>query len=310
MSAETLVQLDLLSTAARQQSDHFAKRCADLQKERGQFFTPAPIARFMASLLTHLPDDMRILDPGAGAGMLSAAVCERIASLRSPRRVEIQAYETDKAVLPLLARTLAEARRYLAQRGHAMEFCIHDRDFILDGPGLPDADLFGSERFDVAILNPPYLKIGKDSRYAVAMAELVHGQPNLYALFMALAAYCLKPGAQFVAITPRSFCNGPYFRTFRRWILARLSIQRFHLFESRTDAFSEAAVLQENVITYARRSSEQSPLIRITHSRGRDVPESLTPLDLKASLVIDGEDRIIRLPASHAEVSILSAVES
>lgn len=264
----------------------------------------------MASLLTRLPESIRVLDAGAGAGMLSAAVCERVASLRSPRRVEIHAYETDKAVLPLLVETLAEAQGYLADCGHAMEFFIHDRDFILDGPGLVDADLFGSDRFDVAILNPPYLKISKDSRYAMAMAEIVHGQPNLYALFMALAAYCLKPNAQFVSITPRSFCNGPYFRMFRRWLLSHLSVERLHLFESRTDAFSEAAVLQENMITYARRSPEQSPRIRITHSRGRDILGSLTSLDLNASVVIDGDDRIIRLPASDAEVAVLRAVES
>ena len=264
----------------------------------------------MASLLTRLPHTIRVLDPGAGVGMLSAAVCERVASLQSPRCVEIHAYETDRAVLPLLGTTLARARDYLAEHGHKLEFCVYDRDFILDGPGLPDANLFGFDRFDIAILNPPYLKINKDSPYAAAMADLVHGQPNLYALFMALAGHCLKPGAQFVAITPRSFCNGPYFHAFRRWFLSRLSIERLHLFESRRDAFAEAEVLQENVITYARASATQSPTIQISHSPGRCVLEASPSLALDASTVINGADRIIRLPVSEAEVTILHAVES
>ena len=41
----------------------------------GQFFTPAPTARFMADLSEVSGEDVRLLDPGAGLGSLSAA-CE------------------------------------------------------------------------------------------------------------------------------------------------------------------------------------------------------------------------------------------
>ena len=39
----------------------------------GQFFTPAPIARFMAELSEANTGKVRLLDPGAGVGSLSAA---------------------------------------------------------------------------------------------------------------------------------------------------------------------------------------------------------------------------------------------
>ena len=51
-----------------------------------------------------------------------------------------------------------------------------------------------------------------------------------------------------VAITPRSFCNGPYFRPFREAFLREMALQRVHVFESRNSAFKDADVLQENVI--------------------------------------------------------------
>lgn len=310
MTTAALPPHDLLAAGARRQLRHAAEQYPASQKERGQFFTPAPVARFMASLLTELPGSVRVIDPGAGAGMLSAAVCERIACLRSARRVEIHAYETDKAVLTLLGATLDKARAHLKKHGHTLEYTIHARDFVLDGPGLPDADLFGTEGYDVAILNPPYFKIGKDSPYAAAMENLVHGQPNLYALFMAVAAQCLKPGGQFVSITPRSFCNGPYFRSFRRWFLSRVSVERLHMFESRTDAFAEADVLQENVITYGRRDGTQASAVRISRSEGRDVPKAPPSINLDGGLVIDGVDRIVRIPTSKTEVGVIRAVES
>ena len=62
-----------------------------------------------------------------------------------------------------------------------------------------------------------------------AFAEIVHGQPNVYALFMAAAVELLKHGGELIAITPRSFCNGLYFREFRRWLLARMSLRHIHL---------------------------------------------------------------------------------
>lgn len=42
-----------------------------------QFFTPAPIAHFMASLFSNLPPRIRLLDAGAGHGALTAVMLER-----------------------------------------------------------------------------------------------------------------------------------------------------------------------------------------------------------------------------------------
>jgi adenine-specific DNA-methyltransferase len=47
----------------------------------GQFFTPAPIARFMANLAKPRAGHVRLLDPGAGVGSLSAAWITRACTL-------------------------------------------------------------------------------------------------------------------------------------------------------------------------------------------------------------------------------------
>ena len=48
----------------------------------GQFLTPVTIARFMASLFEGERENVRILDAGAGAGVLFAACVESLVSKR------------------------------------------------------------------------------------------------------------------------------------------------------------------------------------------------------------------------------------
>lgn len=91
---------------------------------------------------------------------------------------------------------------------------------------------------------------------------------NLYTAFVALSLALLRPGGTLVAIIPRSFCNGPYYRPFRQYILRHSAIRRLHLFTSRTEAFKEDKVLQENVILVLERDAEQSVLDVSTSKNG------------------------------------------
>jgi adenine-specific DNA-methyltransferase len=59
-----------------------------------------------------------------------------------------------------------------------------------------------------------------------------------------------------VAITPRSFCNGPYFQPFRRFILREMRFRRVHVFDARDSAFADDKVLQENVVFHAVKTEE------------------------------------------------------
>ena len=68
--------------------------------------------------------------------------------------------------------------------------------------------------FDIVIMNPPYFKISKKSEYSKKMSDIIYGQPNIYALFMAMGVKFLNSNGKLIAITPRSFCNGLYFKAF------------------------------------------------------------------------------------------------
>ncbi|MCH8149682.1 MAG: Eco57I restriction-modification methylase domain-containing protein [Planctomycetes bacterium] len=308
---------ELLDLSSEFQGQYEARTSLDERKKRGQFFTPPPVARFMAGLLSKFPQRIKVLDPGAGIGILSAAVCERTLRLRSPRHVELVLYETDQAVIRLLDENMTRCRSVLKSAGHTLTYEIHAKDFILSNrhafqqPTLFDVRPQLTE-FDAVIMNPPYFKIRKNSAYARIMERTVHGQPNIYALFMALAAEMLRPGGELVAITPRSFCSGVYFRGFRRWFLGRMSLRHIHLFESRKDMFRSAKVLQESVITSTARTTKPLNTITVTTTFGADMLQEPHSRQTATTKVIDDSsgNMVIRIPENAQDARIMDVIES
>lgn len=239
----------------------------------GQFLTPASIAHFMAGLFEGDVPHVRILDAGAGAGVLSAAAVETLISRKGRlRSLEVVAYESDESVLPYLKSALDGCEAACTRAGISFRGEMRVDDFIAGGISQTEEGLFAGEtkQFTHAILNPPYRKIDGQSRTRKLLSEAGMEVSNLYAAFVWLAAKMLEPGGQLVAITPRSFCNGPYFRHFRLSLLDMMAVRRFHVFESRRKAFSDDDVLQENVIFHAIRVRNKPKHVTISSSEGSD----------------------------------------
>ncbi|MBN2315353.1 MAG: Eco57I restriction-modification methylase domain-containing protein [Sedimentisphaerales bacterium] len=239
----------------------------------GQFLTPAPIAHFMADLFQRDIEDVRILDAGAGGGILSAAAVEILTSRKGRlQSIEVTAYESDKQVLPYLEDALARCEALCDESGIKFHSNIRGKDFITDGVFLSEEGLFSGDgdRYTHAILNPPYKKINSQCKMRRLLDSAGIEVSNLYAAFVWLAARMLESGGEMVAITPRSFCNGPYFRRFRLDLLKMMALQRIHVFESRKKAFREDNVLQENVIFHAIRTKHTPLYLTISSSEDDD----------------------------------------
>ena len=236
---------------------------AKIRKLNGKFFTPKQVSTYMASLFEIPHNTIRLLDPGAGTGVLTAAFCERLLDNDKIVNLTIDAFENDSDLLPLLKKVLDSCKLELEGRGHGVEYNINEQDFILHNVEYfkKSDSRRGNKKhvlYDFVISNPPYYKLNKDSPQSVAMKELVSGQPNIYAFFMALSASMVKPKGEMVFITPRSFCSGLYYKKFREWFLSNVQISNIHIFESRKEIFDKDEVLQENIIIKAMRHKEIS----------------------------------------------------
>ena len=153
----------------------------------GQFFTPPIVARYMANLAGILQNQVRILDPGAGIGILACALCEA-ALQQHTSSLSIVAYEADPVLAPLCSFTLNYIQNILHEQGIELSFELHQQDFVAaiaeQTISLWSDDTKPQHPFDLVILNPPYFKVNQKDMRAQLVKDIAHGCTNMYTMFM------------------------------------------------------------------------------------------------------------------------------
>lgn len=272
---------------------------ANHKSQMGQFLTPEATAWFMAGLFnTTSYDECRLLDAGAGIGSLSSAFLEQCISRRVAfKNISLTAYEIDSLLHPELEETL---KPYTEKLGLLYE--ISGDEFI--EAAVNRIQLGVEEGFTHAILNPPYKKISSTSRYRLILKKIGIETVNLYSAFIALSIMLMARGGQIVAIIPRSFCNGPYYKPFRKLLLSRCAIRRIHLFESRGSAFKDDGVLQENVILHLEAGGSQAA-VEVTTSTD-DRFHDLIAREYSFDRIVQpgDQEKFIHVPTSEQKVCI------
>ncbi|NOJ94545.1 adenine methyltransferase [Corallococcus coralloides] len=275
----------------------------------GQFMTPAPVAQRMASFSHVRRPHLRLLDAGAGVGSLSAAwVAELLSRPERPKSVSVTAYEVDAKLVKSLRQTMEMCRSACARYGVRFESFVRHEDFIEAGVAALRGELFASTRpeFDCAILNPPYRKINAGSRERLLLESIGAGATNLYTGFLSVAVRLMVPGGEMVAITPRSFCNGRYFKPFRADFLGAMALQELHVFESRKAAFADDDVLQENVILHALKGSQGQKVVVSSSSGDSDGDTTRRQVPFTQVVRPDDPEQFIRLATDELDDQVAS----
>ncbi len=286
---------------------------AEHQSTLGQFLSPLPVAKFMASLFAPYGDKVKLLDPGAGVGALTAAFVEEMCSRKKhPRSIEVIAYEIDPQLQSSLEQTLMECNRRCRELGVEFSSTIVLGDFIESMVARTKYQLFDSDApgFTHVIMNPPYKKINIGSATRKHLSSVGIETSNLYTAFMLLSANALIDGGHFVSITPRSFCNGPYFKTFRKAFLRSMHLDRLHVFESRKDAFADDSVLQENIIVYATKSGGRRDRVAIsTSSSANDLKGTSRVVPYEAVVSPNDPDLFIHIAMNEESDAVAERIE-
>ena len=155
------------------------------------------------------------MDAGAGVGSLTAAfIAELCSRKRRPEQIQVVAYEIDSVLAGDLTTHFSTARppaRTLIE----LSWKVVREDFIDDAARILKKRMFEPVfEFD-RDPNPPYKKITSDSQTRGILREIGIETSNLYAGFLAVVLRLLASNGELTAITPRSFCNGLYFKLFR-----------------------------------------------------------------------------------------------
>lgn len=283
------------------------------KKDNGQFFTPTPIARLMASYCDFENNTIKILDPGCGTAILTCTLIEHLVKSKNDIEIiDLVAYETDPDLISYSQKTLSYLKKWLLDKGIILQYLLHIHDFILDNAQALKENYKG-DQFDLIISNPPYFKLAKDDEKTIAAKELVSGQPNIYSIFMGIAAKLLSENGELIFITPRSFASGNYFKAFRELFFNTVQIDKIHLFNSRKDTFNRDSVLQETVVIKAiKEKINLDKNVLVSSSIGiKDIFEPTVKFFKSSELIdLNSKEKILHLPTSDKEECILNLVST
>lgn len=283
--------------------DHMPKT---LRKKYGQFFTSVETAEYMASLLS-IPkrETISVLDPGAGSGILSTALIERLQDIQHIKRIELVCYENDVNIIELLKSNLewvcdksAKDISYRIINDNYIVSQMSDYNSMLDANPTP-------KKYDLIIGNPPYMKVAKYAPEAVAMPDVCYGAPNLYFLFAAMSLFNLKDNGEMSYIIPRSWTSGAYFRKFRQKFLNEGTLEHIHLFVSRDKVFEKESVLQETIIIKVRKTHKKPETITISTTQSNGDFSNASVFKAPYSAIVNGEDLYVYLITNENEAETL-----
>lgn len=279
----------------------------DQRKKYGQFFTSKETARFMAELFSFpKKQSLRILDPGAGSGILSIALIEKLESIPSIETIELTCYENDPNIIHLLESNLDWVGKHSTK---TILYNVVVDNYILSQKinynYLLEANL-NPERFDMVIGNPPYMKISKNSPEATAMPDVCYGAPNLYFLFATMSMFNLHEDGEMVYIIPRSWTSGAYFKQFRKRLLSNGVLRHIHLFARRDKVFEKENVLQETIIIKLLKTSVTPTEVTITTTQSSADFSKRTSFSAPYSTIVSGKDTYVYLATNVKEIQVLN----
>ncbi|MEO8136173.1 MAG: N-6 DNA methylase [Betaproteobacteria bacterium] len=211
------------------------------RKARGAFFTPKPLAEYVANWAVRAPSDS-ILEPSCGEAAFLLAAVERLTALgpasatsAGPTLHGVEMHEASAAA----------TRDLLAQAGAQADIVTADFFTV-----LPE------QRYDAVIGNPPYIRYQdfngtarSRSRAAALRAGVpLSGLASSWAAFTVHASLFLKPGGRIGLVVPAELLTVNYAAPVRRFLMERFATVRLVMF---TERIFGPDVLEEVVLLLA-----------------------------------------------------------
>lgn len=216
-------------TSSGEHNDSPARR-----KERGAFFTPGDITRFLANWAIRSSND-QVLEPAAGDAAFLVASVERLRNLAPDfeARPQVQGVE-------IHAYSASIARQRVFEAGGSAD--IAETDFFAVAP---------KPVFDVVIGNPPYIRyqgfsgeMRERAREAALRAGVsLTGLASSWAAFTVHAALFLKHGGRLALVLPAELLSVNYAAPVRKFLFNEFRDVQLILFDQQVFPEAEADVV-------------------------------------------------------------------
>ena len=303
----------MLSLAVRNTGKLIREKSRSDNVRLGRLFTKKDTAALMAGMLRldGGKSVYTVLDPGAGTGILTAAVVEEICKkYPSCKQIFVTCYENDTLFLPILKDNLERIRKKCRHDYNVKLFVtVYEENYLTDSKNHYTVTFFGSvveDKFDVVICNPPTELVEKSSPECETVGGVTQLKISLAFLFARLAKKHLEDGGQLVIMLPTLVASASLLTEFRKEMANELSLEKIHLFIGKQKNQNRATPLKKNVILAYGKGAKPDT---VTISTSTDSGKSLTVLPpLDYDFVVDKNDGALTLPKNIEDTKIVKYI--
>ena len=282
----------------------------------GRLFTKKDTARLMASMAELDPEKSAytILVPGAGTGILAAAVIEHICK-NAPkcRQIFVTSYENDERFIPMLEDNLERIRKKCRHDYDVRLYStVYAENYLTESKTHYTVTFFDSvaDKFDIIIQNPPSELYLKNSPEATEVGGVTQVKIGAQYLFARLAATHLEDGGQLITVLPTTVATAAELRGFRVAMASELSLRKIHLFIGKQKNAKRAVPLRKNMILAYTKDTEHKD-IEISVSRDAGSPEATERLSpLSYDFIVNATDGTLTLPKSAEDAKIVKYISA
>ncbi len=275
----------------------------------GRLFTKKDTARLMASMLDidKTKTAFTVLDPGAGTGILSAAVIEEIC-MRAPdcKQIFLTCFETNEDFLAMLEDNLERIRKKCRHDYDVKLYVtVYNENYIVESKNHYTVTFFDTveDKYDIIICNPPTELFEKDSPEAKSAGGVTQLKINAAFLFARMAWRHLEDGGRLSIMLPTTYATASQLTELRKEMATELAIHRIHLFVGKQKNTRRAVPLKKDFIISFIKAEKPS---EISISTSEDSGKSITYLPpLSYGFVVDGDNGMLTLPKSVEDTNIV-----
>ena len=280
----------------------------------GRLFTKKNTARLMAEMMRidHSKAAYTVLDPGAGTGILSAAIIEHICkNAPNCRQIFLTCYENDPVFLPMLEDNLERIRKKCKHDFDVRLFTtVYDENYIVDVKNHYTVTFFDTveDKFDIIISNPPTYMVEKGSAEALAAGCVSMVKIPAAYLFAKVAAEHLEPSGQLIVALPTSAATASSLTAYRKEMAKELSLFRIHLFIGGGKNKKRAIPLKKNIVLAYERADSHADISISTSTDNGSAEKTVFLPPLPYDFVVDKNDGSLTLPKSVEETKIVKYI--
>ena len=302
----------MLNLAVRNTAKLVREKSKQENVRLGRLFTKKDSARIMANAFSLDKDksSYTILDPGAGTGILSAAVIERICK-EAPacKQIFVTCYENNPEFADMLEDNLERIRKKCRHDYDVRLFVsVYRENYLTESKNHYTVTFFDTvpDKYDLIICSPPTELYEKASQEAVVTGGITQLKVAAPFLFLSQAAKHLEPSGELSIMLPVSYATSSSLVPLRLAIAETLSVKSVHLFVGKQKNLKRAVPLKKNfILTYKNAPRDEF----ISISTSTDAGSNITKLPkLAYDFVFDKESGAFTLPKSIEDTKIVEHI--